>query len=90
MVTMSSEKSASRRKSTDSNVSVNEQRQQNNVEDKNNKIENAKTKEETKIKISDGKPKATATCAEDSPNYLVYKKVSLVYALADPNYSKLR
>ncbi|XP_044592994.1 regulator of G-protein signaling 7 isoform X1 [Cotesia glomerata] len=81
MVTMSSEKSASRRKSTDSNVSGNNeqrpQQQQVSVEDKN-KIENAKTKEETKVKVNDNKPKATAVCAEDSPNYLVYKKMEAI------------
>ncbi|XP_034933717.1 regulator of G-protein signaling 7 isoform X2 [Chelonus insularis] len=90
MVTMSSEKSASRRKSVDGEVSLKKA----NGDDKNDDKNSLQTKEDktmTKVKVSStnetsSKTKINASCTEDSPNYLVYKKMeTIIEKMLDEN-----
>ncbi|XP_015118882.1 regulator of G-protein signaling 7 isoform X2 [Diachasma alloeum] len=92
MVTMSSEKSASRRKPIDSGGSCSKNtNEQHNASSKGRIGTTSKRKEETtttdatvKTGVAVDRPKSTATCAEDSPNYVVYKKMeSIVEKMLD-------
>ncbi|XP_063992649.1 regulator of G-protein signaling 7 isoform X1 [Diachasmimorpha longicaudata] len=91
MVTMSSEKSANRRKPIDSDGSCSKNtNEQHNASGKGRIGTTSKRKEETtttdavKSGVAVDRPKSTATCAEDSPNYVVYKKMeSIVEKMLD-------
>lgn len=69
MVTMSSEKSASRRKPIENN-DTRESSSQTDETEENHQIEENVENQNTPTH------RVTACCAEDTPNYLVYKKVS--------------
>ncbi|XP_015191300.1 PREDICTED: regulator of G-protein signaling 7 isoform X2 [Polistes dominula] len=69
MVTMSSEKSASRRKPIENNDTRESSDQIGEREDNN------RTEEENVEKHNTPTHRVTACCAEDTPNYLVYKKM---------------
>lgn len=79
MVTMSSEKTACRRKPAESNGSKGAGERGCSAGGKGKGLTLKNKKDEggtTTDEKPNASPNATATCAEDSPNYLVYKKVS--------------
>lgn len=75
MVTMSSEKSASRRKPIENN-DTRESSDQTGDREENDRTEENVEKQNTPTH------RVTACCAEDTPNYLVYKKVSRMISLS--------
>lgn len=77
---MSSEQSACRRRPAESNGSKGASERGGTISKAKNVIQKMKKEEGGTTTTSSGdkrnaSPNATATCAEDSPNYLVYKKV---------------
>lgn len=74
MVTMNSEKSACRRKPADKSGN---KKTTENVEEADKKNENNRTNESPDLSPNTLMYNVTASCAEDTPNYLVYKKVSV-------------
>lgn len=74
MVTMNSEKSACRRKPVEKS-SI--EKTPEHVEDADKKNEDNRMNESPDLSPNTPTYNVTASCAEDTPNYLVYKKVTL-------------
>lgn len=78
MVTMSSEKCASRRNKSTSSRGDESKATPDKVQrddDKTKAETSTLTTNSVSAAVTSERPKLMATCAEDSPNYLVYKKV---------------
>jgi len=77
MVTMNSEKSACRRKPIEkSSSSSSSKKATEHVDDVDKKNEDDHTNDSPDLSPNTPTYNVTASCAEDTPNYLVYKKVS--------------
>lgn len=77
MVTMNSEKSACRRKPVEkSSSSGSGKKTSEHVEEADKKNEDVDTNESPDLSPNTPTYNVTASCAEDTPNYLVYKKVT--------------
>lgn len=77
MVTMNSEKSACRRKPAEKNSSSSSSSKKaaEPAEETDKKNEDNRTSESPDLSPNTPTYNVTASCAEDTPNYLVYKKV---------------
>lgn len=78
MVTMNSEKSACRRKPVEkgSSSSGSGKKTSEHVEESDKKNEDVRMNESPDLSPNTPTYNVTASCAEDTPNYLVYKKVT--------------
>lgn len=78
MVTMNSEKSACRRKPVEksSSSSGSGKKTSEHVEETDKKNEDVRMNESPDLSPNTPTYNVTASCAEDTPNYLVYKKVT--------------
>lgn len=78
MVTMNSEKSACRRKPVEksSSGSGSGKKTSEHVEESDKKNEDVRMNESPDLSPNTPTYNVTASCAEDTPNYLVYKKVT--------------
>lgn len=75
---MNSEKSACRRKPIEKNSSSNSKKASEHIDDVDKRNEDGHANDSPDLSPNTPTYNVTASCAEDTPNYLVYKKVSWI------------